>query len=526
MSKAKAEENARLVDVIKAVAEGRAGEEELRRALEAGRATLEDHRRSIQEVYEGLGPESQEAVADLMETAGEFFTILHDNLERVESYLETGDRNQLFIGGTQIDRATGQMNLLLLDFRNQALLAQGPTGIPTLNDLIALHQSFQEDPMEGFGAFRDAVQAERMLAVGNLQDLDHEPDLDEVHALRNAFDVHLRCMNRLAFALDDKDLDAIDDEMERCHKTFERVQELIPIATMALRGQGATAFPDINMILNLTRDLESAQTSDTLLLNALESLEENFGQTRESLMAMSGTESDSVLIKEELERALDALDGIEEAIEDYYEFFEVREILVLQSAADNLEASAVQLQSAFEAFQEIAEREGKVPCVRCAHFNMPDRTSCENCGASLPKKAGVVAASTFSTAEGPAANQHQPVVTPNLKKLYEAVNAVANEEISVDEFSEVVEWFANLIQTNAENAPPVPDEYPNDEQKRAVAEVYRLFDEGVDDMLKGADFFREYIQDGFRAQLESGVKEVDKGARKIDTVMTALTPPA
>lgn len=518
--------NEAVVQVIQAVSEGRAGEAELRAALEAGRATLEEHQLSIQTFLEGLSAASQEAVAGHLQTANEFFDIFNENLDRVESYLETGDRNQLFIGGSQIDRATEQMNMLLVDLKNEAYRAQGPTTIPTLNHLLALHQRFQEDPMEAYEDFRETVEAERLLAVVNLQDLDQEPDLTEVHALRNAFDVHLRCMNRMAFALDEKKLEAIDTEMENCRETFERVQELIPIATMALRGQGATAFPDINMILNLTADLEAGRVGDTLILDALEGLEENFAKTRENLMAMSPSESDSVLIKEELDRALDAIDGIEEAIEDYYEFFEVREILVLRSAAKNLESSAVQLQGSFEAFQEIAEREGKVPCVRCGHFNMPDRTTCEQCSMPLPKKAGVVAGSTFSASEGPARSEHQPVVTPNLLKLYEAVNAVANEEISVQEFAEVVDWFDNLIRTNADNAPPVPEEYPNEEQERAVAEVYRLFDEGVDDMLRGADLFREFIQDGLRAQLENGVKEVDKGARKIDTVITALTPPA
>ena len=509
-----------LLTTVQAVLEGKATVEKLLEVVEQSRQSMADSLADFKSSYEGLGPEGREACASLVETAEQLFAIMAQAIDMIARYAESADPNDLRVGLSQVDRASFQINMLSLDFRNKALAAEGPTEIPQLNLLIKFHEAYQKDPQANFEPLREAVQFERVEALKALDALDKEPDISEVASMKAAFDEHLRCMNRLANALDEKKAFQIDKELHQSRQTFGRIKELMPVVQMALRGHGPTAYPDINMIIKLARDVEEQRVSESILVDALETVAESFGETREKIASISG-EGDSALLKEELERAQQAFDMMEEAIDEFDEFFEGRMVHVLRSAATKIEQAAVEMEAAYKGVLKVADREGKTPCVKCGHYNPIERQICESCGAPLPVKAGT-ARSTFETSEGPARQATgggEPFVTTNLFKVYQAVNAIDAGEITPDEFTEVLNWFENLVEVNYNNAPE-----PDEEGGEAAEALEEMFVNGVEEIRKGIACLRDYLESGLQAQFQNGVREIDQGARKLATIADATRP--
>ncbi|MBI3928708.1 MAG: hypothetical protein HY319_24420 [Armatimonadetes bacterium] len=529
-----------LVRTVKAVIEGQADDDELEKILQESRHALQQYEQEFTACVEELGAEVRERCYPLVDSGYELFEQFQLALDKISRYLEDGDQNHLYSGGSLASRAAYQMNLLFMELRNSALAARGPTEIPTLNLLLWLFQEWQKDPGRWKERFRGTVESERFMALGALRDLEESPQTPACVALKEAFDQHLRCMNRMAMAMDQGRSGDVPAEIEKAKETFQRIREIIPVAQVSTRLDHPTGSPEVNLVLSLARDVEESRLQETILLQALDRLKANFQQTREQFAALAKGKVESVLVHEEIERTEEAHDLQEQAIGEFYEFFESRQVGVLRSAASKLEESANRLYKCYENFQSIADREGKVPCVRCSHYNPVQRHNCEKCGAPLPVKAGTET-STFSAAEaGPTpGNSMGPVVTENLLKVYEAVNAVDAGQISMEEFLEVVSWFEGLVRTYSRSAPEVPeldlDELSEEDQEtlseedqetahRLMEELERLFREGVEHIETAISCWRSYAQSGERGELEDGVRWCDQGARALEQVRQSTAP--
>ncbi len=443
---------------------------------------------------------------------------MEEGLGHLTEFTQTGERRALLAGGAQIDRAAFQLNQAVLDFRNGILAAEGPTDIPNLNLFLRLHEEWKEEGEEDH--FLSVVHEERFHTLAQIQDLEKEPDLVEVRSLVDAYEDHLRCMNRLAQALEAARPDQVDAEIEHCRKTFQWVGELIPATVMALRGHGKTPFPDINMLVKLSQQMAEAKLSDRAFLDALESVAQSFGETRQKLSYNPPSGEDSVLLKEEYQRANRAFDLMEVALDELFAFIETRNLGLLKLGACRLEEAALALHQAHLGLQTVADREGKTPCIRCSHYNPQERSHCESCGSALPVMPGR-ATSTFEHAEGPQSQADAMVVTANLLKVYEAVNRVSEGEISLEEFGEVLDWFENMVEVNYHNVPALEGEG----HEEVVVVIDGLFEEAVALYRQGLECFRGFAEDGLKAGLRNGVVKFDQATRNLEKISRAYQPP-
>lgn len=529
-----ADKDNRLLTAVRGVIEDELDPEVLQKIIQEFRATLEMQRVKFAELVEDLDTNVREQVVSLIEGAGQLFDAMEAALDELDTYFETGDKESLYKGGGLASRTGHQMNLLFIEFRNVTLTLKGPTDIANLNHILDMHGKWKQDPETWFPKFRNVVEGERLFVVASMRDLDKAPDTVEFTALKNAFDEHIRCMNRLAIALDKNNKFGVDKEVHLARTTFGRIKELLPAAQLSARAQGPTPLPEINLVINTARDVEHGLIHQNVLIDVLEKVGDSFGQTREELESADLGPQASALAREELDRVRDAFDELEEAFGEFYEFLDNRELMVLRSAIAKLTEAGKRIASSQESFQSIAEREGKVPCIKCQHYNPSDRHTCEKCGAPLPKMAGT-AVSTFETTEGPvrAAQQDEgPLITANLYKVYEAANNYHTEQIDTDEFLEVLDWFEHLVTSTAEKIPAPPDPEAPDlsEAERVEATATRQlaerFDESVDDMLRGLGHLRTFAETRLESELKNGVTAIDEGAHKLKEVQQATAPAA
>ncbi|MBT9582187.1 hypothetical protein IV102_02490 [bacterium] len=517
-----------LVNTIKAVLEKRATPEQLEAVMLSSRQGLDQQIQDFQATVAGLPAEMREKITTLTDAAEEVFGFMDTALQEVGQFLQQGDVNLLYNAGSVVRRAADQLNYIFNEMRNFVLAVSGPTSIPNLNLMLRAYEVFTPDKDAKGERLKEFVQSERFMALQSLDDLEKSEPTPELSYLKEVWDAHLRCMNRLFAAIDKGDKPGVDKEMENARTTFTRLFERIPSATMSQRYDGPTDSPQVNLILSLAADVEAQVLHDAPLVEALAVVYESASDTATSLDQILEAGVDSVIVRESIARALQAIEYQQEALNEFSEFFINRTDLVLRSAMFKLEESTLQLTAAMAKLTELADREGKVACIRCSHYNPTNRHNCEKCNTPLPNL-GQQAGSTFEAAEGgpaPGENAQGPVLTSNLVRLYTAVNGVADGTLDADAFLKEVEWFQAQIDSNSEYEIEEPNWEELDEEERskeeeaykALEEVQAMFAQGVAEMNEALEKMRGYVESESRSEIEDALRTMDNGARKIATV--------
>ena len=307
-----------------------------------------------------------------------------------------------------------------------------------------------------------------------------------------------------------------------------RISERLTSAAMVTRVSGPTQSQPVNLVLSLAEDVLAMRLGDGPLGESLVDLREMAAQQLSQLEQFRQMGSESVLLREAIEEALEALEFQQEALADFDLFFEQRRQPQLRIAKDKLLESSLQVQKALDHLGELADREGKVACIRCSHYNPPGRSNCEKCSAPLPNLGHSSQSSTFETAEGPAPTQEgdEPVMTSHLVRLYKAVDAVYAGEMEASAFEAEIQHYHNIINNHSEFEIEEPIWETLDEEQRALAEesykaieeAQNIFAQGVGEMLQALDCFRSYLESEARSDLEDGVRLMNEGAQKVAAV--------
>lgn len=516
-----------LVFLVADVINGKANPAELEVALVIARQSLDQLEAEWEQSADEFTPEQREAVGDVSSQIQGLFDTFLTGLDLLGNALSTNNTDELFRGGELIRRCSHQLDLMFSMYRNLALVAQGPTDIPNLNLLINTLNSARSGkiPMEGF---RNAVNQERLLTLKALDDLEGNQKTSEYEALKRAFDDHLRCMNRLAKAVEAQDEGAVDVEMKKADSTFKLLQELIPLASLRSRTDGPTRSQLANLVINLAYGVAQGQVHQDVLL-------EHVNQLKKDIAPLAGAVQSappvaSVMIEQETKRALDALKGYQDAFKGFDAFFATRDVLALQGAALGLQEAANELNECWNKLQELADQEGKVACLRCSFYNTPDRRQCGKCGASLPILADKsTSTSTFSVESASEINKsvEAPVESANLNRIYKAVDDLGYKRITKAEFLPELEWFENLIDSQERALPDAPatnlegleGEEREEALKRAelVRETEQAFHGGIELWRQAVDTWMNYLETGERERrlLDEGKELCDEGARML-----------
>lgn len=513
-----------IVGQIAQWSEGKIEDEKLIEVLEGSRPDLEKHRSGFQAVVDDLNEAQQERCGEIVEYCFQLLTDMEEAVERAVESVKAGDRNTLFVAGDTIARSSYQLNRAFTEFRNQALYALGPTDIPNLNLLMSKRDELLEDPSENtLVLFQEAIDSERIVVYEGLKDLAKEPDIPEVVGLIAVFREHLSALNTLARIVEE---DAEEADYEpiffELGNSFRSLQERVPMVQMKLRTLGETSIPDINYLIGLLEDVAKGEMGDEMLVSALEELDESFGKSREGLEQATGR-MDSALANDELEAVQETFEEFDEGMEAAYKFLDHRETAHLVEAKGCFLEFAKRFSAHQERLKEIEANQGKVLCPSCATFNEVGRSRCDKCGGPLPQNVAATASTTFSHREQGAMEKEVDVlITANIAKVYEAVNAIAAGEISDEEFLAEVQRFENLVEANAGGIPQEPDMGDAGKQKM-VTKLYDDFEHGVEAFRKAIDILVQYPETGSEEALAEGVRLINEGALKINKASEAFS---
>lgn len=185
----------------------------------------------------------------------------------------------------------------------------------------------------------------------------------------------------------------------------------------------------------------------------------------------------------------DSEDEDNDAAENEAEKFILNSVKLIKESAD-------MLSKEMKLLEEAADREGKIPCVKCFTYNAPGRI-CKKCGAVLPY-VPVEESATMDIKDEQ--DENKPVMTVNVYKLFTAVDSFSSGTFSADEFKAELDSFGALL-TKAEGA--VTGNNPSEE-----ATEYSI---GVSDIREGFNLLVACLETGDESVAERGKERIMDG---------------
>ena len=509
----------------------------LRPVLDRAREELTALREEVGETVQGLQPKVREACMAQIEQVGQAMTLYEGGLTTLEQHFTDGETYTLVRGGELVRRASFLLNDGLFNLRNQALVAMGPTDIPDYNFVHHLYEKVKSGEIERDGNFFNAVDRAQKMASVALNQVSSQPASAERDMVANAYRRNVEACNLLLQYVKEGRPELLEKGIEDFRDTLTQVRDLIPQMQMRMRSAGPTANPMANFVINLAVELAAGNIPDHVLREALEQLKANFENLKRQFESVARGHIDSVLLQEEAAKVREALDLEQAAIDSYERFFESREGLLLGQGSNQLVDAIARLDAAQKAFTEIADREGKILCVRCSHYNERDRGTCGKCGAKLLQPAETSVMSTMEVSEqlssARGGDENIPV-GENIERIFAAVNQVAENEISLEDFEAELAWMEGVVEHYASSVgakPQIkPDTVPADQREQAEEvsainqQVDAQFREAVEYFREGLARYRRFLDDQEKDHLVEGTRSVWEANKRLHAVQQMTAP--
>jgi hypothetical protein len=297
---------------------------------------------------------------------------------------------------------------------------------------------------------------------------------------------------------------------------------------MSQSVSGPTAIAATNVLAALVTGFKGQTVPREALDTALDDYSEIMDNFSETFEASVSKPIDSVLVQEEIPRTLDSLDAHYAAVEELIASLESGDVAALDTALGHLVETAKSLDQSREVYAAAVQHENQVTCPSCSRSNPPENRLCEACGETLPRSldAAGLASSTFSVmaSQQVLEENKQLVMTENVARLFDACDAIADGNISEDEFlSEVRLARAGLKDFAADLddvAEMLMDRSSFTDEQWEVWETHHLphledvaqgFLHGMAEAQEGLDKMASFVDDPNEQHLVRGVRQVWEG---------------
>jgi ribosomal protein L40E len=338
-------------------------------------------------------------------------------------------------------------------------------------------------------------------------------------------------LDELNFYLEDGSLYHIEKGIE---KLIEETNSLFESADVLKKDEEKIQiFSDSPMISELIRigkgvaeglyEPENLKKRLAFCKTFHQSAYENIKEVMNDAYDTKEAEEEAPLIME----ALDLMeDGFEE-IEMYFEdndpehIFEGTELV--RQAAEELSSSYNILVSAVEEADKEAEQD-TVPkekiCFKCGLKAQPDIKICPKCHIPIPDIKPIeehpVEEPDVRIDVGEAKDMVTPMMTPNVKKIYDSAVAFMQKKISEEEFLSTLDWLDGLLRQSEETLKKekLPD--LTDERERQIMEqTKQIFEMGIKESKEGTAEMRLYLKDENPTHLQNGILQAIRGGEKL-----------
>lgn len=427
-----------------------------------------------------------------------------ESLNILEDYIKDQKRHVLIRGMESVRRGLARMMSAFYHYQVASLIAEGPTDMPNYNLLFQAVKKYQgkngtkQDVLDWIKAIKLSVEQMKPAFENNKK-------LETIQRFLHVLDKHQQTLTKIEVNLQ-KD-QPVMDLMEQFKENCEMLRELQNPAVMEILSSGPTHSITANIMIHTTRMFIERTANYDQFTAALNSLENEYQYFKKQLEIVRSSETNSS--KELAEEALAGMEIYGSAVDSFHKYQETFDAEFLRKGVLTLEEAMTKLYETSKTVFELGEREGKIPCVHCQHYNPSDRKTCEKCGAVLVK--GVDEKSPELDQEIRQILMEMPA-TENIRKILEAGENVVQGNISKEEFSSAVDWMEGVIQ---ENWRPIEETKKKEKASQAEEEAYLQFSSGVRTLKEGLSKYRQYLQSENVSFIKEGSRLILLGAYSI-----------
>lgn len=521
-----------LINLCQDVLNGNAPLEMLTAALAVCAEGLESAKHDFVSKVEEAGAAHMAALEEEIDDVLDAFDKYRGSLKTLERYLGDRKNQHLTNGIEELTKATFSLLDALAAYEDKELLESGPSDNHYVNLLVRMADRLLNGEVEEELYFALIYNAEKLMS-DSLDNLSEDTDTlvkDEINALILAGKNHQEALNLFKDFAGIKDPNILEKAIQQLQEASAQIKEGLARVSLKRLTSGPSKSPHVNLIINALKGFAEEAIPFESYSQAVDDFKQTMIDTHKEFKKLSTVRITSIQMQEEIQRIQDAIEKHDEFLSDLEKTQTAQEAgLVLTNLQIVIEAANTFI-NAYQSLLALSERENKIVCVRCQHYNPPGSRSCENCHAVLPRIAEMQAVSTFAVQEGGDSFQNplgEMPITPEMHRLFTAVNQVAEGEIGGEEFLGVVAWMEEQVNTteknvqlyvssNKEKLKHVDTSQEEKEQiVQALEEAQQIVAEGSDIIRNGLDVMRKFIEEPDREYLLEGVRGVWEGFQQI-----------
>ncbi len=475
------------------------------------------HRSIFNQLVIDLGEEAANANDHYLENFSNILDTLDYAIEMLQRYPGTEDRQLLIQAADYADRAVEHLNIYFPGLHNLVWYHKGPTESPSFNRIIHAVEAYHEtgDNTEAL----EILNAERVLTLANIDDLESSKP-QEYSFLATQFEKHLKLLNALFFALEDKkEYDSLKLEFEDLAKSFQTLQEAIPTTQLQIQSDLNSKMPDLNYVLSVAQDFLAGRTGEQRMANALNTAVTQLQEYKAVLDIGDDFDNNPALsYQEQLDTFNQAVDTTIDCLYSIAEFAQDREVTIFEHNLKRYEESLEPLFKAIEDLEQAVQKSGLIPCVKCSHMNPPNRSKCEQCLTLLPAFERSASHSLDVGSDSPAIEEED--IPENIYVLYKATNDFEAQLISREQYQQVLEHFIQNYNTSIHQLPQEELDFSiqglSPEENAEIQEsLSSLFEEGLDEIKSGVEGLFQYSESEEQSQAISALQTVHNGSKKL-----------
>lgn len=236
------------------------------------------------------------------------------------------------------------------------------------------------------------------------------------------------------------------------------------------------------------------------------------------------SEQESPLIMESLDLMKEGLDEIEMFFQDDDEEHIFEGIELVRQAAEELSSSYKIIKSAVDKAENIGEEKKEKSlkekiCFKCGLKLKPQVKICPKCHIPIPDikeddpcEEDVTPVVDFAESK----HTETPMMTPNVKRIYDTVTGFIEKKVSREKFIEDLNWLDGLLCQNEETLKKekIP-EFHNEREKEIYFHMKQLFETGIRESRDGISEMKIYLNDEDINHINKGIMMTIKGGEKL-----------
>lgn len=416
----------------------------------------------------------------------------------------------------------------------QKLLSEGPHRYPLINIFTNLGKALREkrtslEAWVGTCKQYDAFYTEALREVNDSKKQDAAGVPERRKALENILS-SLQEMEKFTQSTSGAKFEEVIQALADGHRDLD---EAVASYNREVTS-GPTGAPAINIILNAAEGVLAKQFLPRMLRDLCTQQMEKTQKGISEMQVLVKVPHESSVIQEETPKALEAMEGIEEALTTLIAFCDGQaEEKEAREALEDLQSFTKQMLENKSTLDNFGESYGKVLCPHCQTPNAPNTKSCSKCNRMLPQMTGsevygaVGTSSSFQALEGESADASRDgVMTTTMKEIFDACDAFQRDKMSVDDFLALIDDYVHKTaeakkKLGKYHAPPVPSEATAEERAKAqefidlCAEALELLGQGVEECEYGLLQLRQGAEEDDREKLVEGQRFFYEGNQKM-----------